>query len=233
MTGPRPAPGFSRRARPAPVLARRPTTPASVTAVSCTSPSGPDTSGFPSNEFVDLALQSGRLLGEISLAQMDAAENLLWKAQQALEAGDPQRAERLIERAARMPYDPGEEGSPGVRAASMLVYEAINDAFEVAKRDDMAWLEVPLAVHPDLDPTGQAYVASVVHGYVLQEPYFTISATEKRRIRAAVGDAPLEPDLGDGPDSTIEQRRDIIRSLVLAARALEDGYAAADKELST
>jgi hypothetical protein len=70
-------------------------------------------------------------------------------------------------------------------------------------------------------------VASVIHGFVLQGAFFDVSAVEKRRIREAFGDAPLEAELGDGPNSTLEQRQDIIRSLIMAAMALINAYAAA------
>jgi hypothetical protein len=86
---------------------------------------------------------------------------------------------------------------------------------------------VVLQVHPGLDPLGRAEVASLVHGFVLQGAIFTVTATEKRRIRQAFGDAPLEADLGDGPDATVEQRADIIRSLALAAAALSEAYTTA------
>ena len=66
-----------------------------------------------------------------------------------------------------------------------------------------------------------------VHGFVLQGAIFILTATEQRRIRQAFGDAPLEADLGDGPDATVEQRADIIRSLTLAAAALSEAYATA------
>ena len=47
------------------------------------------------------------------------------------------------------------------------------------------------------------------------------------------GDAPLEPNRGDEPDATREQRRRIIRSLVMATSALADAYTeAADASLS-
>lgn len=179
------------------------------------------------NEFGELARQSGRLLNELSHAQIAGAENLLTKAIRALDSEDDQRAEQLIRRAAQMPYDTREAGSPGVRAATLFVYGLISDQFEASDPDDMTWLDVALEVHPGLDPTGQAEVASVVHGFVLQGAFFDVSAVEKRRIREAFGDAPLEAELGDRPNSTLEQRQDIIRSLIMAAMALSNAYAAA------
>lgn len=179
------------------------------------------------NEFGELARQSGRLLNELSHAQIAGAENLLTKAIRALDSEDDQRAEQLIRRAAQMPYDTREAGSPGVRAATLFVYGLISDQFEASDPDDMTWLDVALEVHPGLDPTGRAEVASVVHGFVLQGAFFDVSAVEKRRIREAFGDAPLEAELGDRPNSTLEQRQDIIRSLIMAATVLSSAYAAA------
>jgi hypothetical protein len=180
----------------------------------------------PEGEFGELQRRSGRLLNTMSNAQVRAAENLLTKAARSLSAGDIARAERLIDRAAQMPYDAREEDSPGVRGASMLVRGIISDRFEHSEPDDMAWLDVVLAVHPHLDPLGRAEVASVVHGFVLQEAIFTVTQAEARRIRRHFGDAPLDADLGDGPEATVEQRRAIIRSLTTAAAALSDAFAA-------
>ena len=73
-------------------------------------------------------------------------------------------------------------------------------------------------------------MASVVHGFVLQEVLNDVFAVERRRIQRVFGDAPLEPELGDGPNSTAEQRQDIIRSLVIAAMALSNAYAAVATE---
>lgn len=200
---------------------------ASVATVTDPFSSGLDPARGQRNEFGELARQSGRLLNELSHAQIAGAENLLTKAIRALDSEDDQRAEQLIRRAAQMPYDTREAGSPGVLAATLFVYGLISDQFEASDPDDMTWLDVALEVHPGLDPTGRAEVASVVHGFVLQGAFFDVSAVEKRRIREAFGDAPLEAELGDGPNSTLEQRQDIIRSLIRAAMALSNAYAAA------
>ena len=109
----------------------------------------------------------------------------------------------------------------------MLVHGLVCDQFEVSAVDDQRWLDVALDVHAHLDGPGKADVASIVHGFVLQDAFYDVSPAEKRRIRQAVGDATLEAELGDGPDLTIERRQDIIRSLVEAALALHEGYAAA------
>ena len=174
--------------------------------------------------FGPLQVRSGRLLNQISTAQLMAAENLCSKAARSLSAGDQARAQRLIDRAARMPYDPREQGSPGVMGATLLVYTTISDQFEASEPDDPAWLDVVLAVHPHLDRIGQAEVASVVHGFVLQDALFTVTPGEARRIRRHFAHAPLNTDLDDGPDTTEDQRRAIIGSLATAAAALTDAY---------
>lgn len=178
-------------------------------------------------EFGELRRRSGRLLNEISSAQFRAAENLLTKAARSLSDGDPARADRLIDRVAQLPYDDRDGGSPGVDGASMLVYRIISDQFEASEPDYPAWLDVVLAVHPHIDPTAQADVASAVHGFVLQEAIYSVTPAEARRIRRHFGDAPLEADLGDRPDATVEERRAIIRSLTTAAASLAAAYAAA------
>ena len=203
---------------------------ASVAAVTDPFSSGRDAARGQRNEFGELARQSGRLLNELSDAQIAGAQNLLTKAIRALDLEDDERAEQLIRRAAQMPYDTREAGSPGVRAATLFVYGVISDQFEACDPDDMTWFDVALEVHPGLDPTGRAEVASVVHGFVLQGAFFDVSAVEKRRIREAFGDAPLEAELGDGPNSTLEQRQDVIRSLIMAAMALSNAYVAAVSE---
>ena len=128
--------------------------------------SGLDPARGPGNEFGELARQSGRILNELSHAQIAGAQNLLKKAIRELDSGEAKRAGQLIQRAALMPYDPREAGSPGVRAATLLVYEVISDQFEASDPADTTWLDVVLDVHPRLDPTGRAEVASVVHGFV-------------------------------------------------------------------
>lgn len=192
-----------------------------------TFPSAADPDPGQWNAFTEAARRSGRMLNAAGQAQIVGARNLLNKAIEHLASGDSQRAEQLMLRAARMPYDAREGGSPGVFAATMLVYDLISDYLEDSDFEDSSWLDVPIAVHDRLDATGRAEVASIVHGFVLQKTLFTTSPTEKRRIRQVFGDAPLDVDLGDVPNATVEQRQDIIRSLTQATMALEDAYAAA------
>lgn len=175
-------------------------------------------------EFGELARASGRSLNERSAAQIAGAGNLLTKATGHLRAGSTDKADALITRAAAMPYDVREVGSPGLWAASILVYGLVNDHFEECAQDDASWLDVALEVHAESSGPGRAELASTIHGYVLQRDLFELTPDERRRIVAAVGDAPLEADHGDGPDLTVEERADIIRSILSAACALHEGY---------
>jgi hypothetical protein len=97
----------------------------------------------------------------------------------------------------------------------------VNGRYEESAENDSRWLEVALDAHARLGGPGKAELASVIHGFVIQDLFFNLTTSERRRIQDAVGDAPLEADLGDGPEPTVDQRCDIIRSLVAAAVALQ------------
>lgn len=176
-------------------------------------------------EFGELAREDGRTLNARSDAQITGAENLLTKAVAATASGDVDRAERLIRRAADMPYDPREECSPGILGGSVLINRLISDRFEGSHVDDAGWLDVALEVHARVDGPGKAELASEIHDFARIDPTAGPTVAERRRIQEAVGDAPLDPDLGDGPELTVEGRCDILRSLVATALALEQGYA--------
>ena len=63
--------------------------------------------------------------------------------------GAPQRRAQLSVDV-ELPYDPREEGSPGVPAASVLVHSLIVDQSEASEPDDATWLDVIPAVHRHL-----------------------------------------------------------------------------------
>lgn len=148
--------------------------------------------------------------------------NLLDKALRRQGDGEDEPADRLIRRAAAMPWDTRMEGSPAVRGASQLLHELLSDWFEESDVDDLWWLEVATSAHDRLPRgPGRDEIASIVHGFVLQAGVYDTTKSEQRRIRAAFGDAPLEADLGDRPDQTPAGRESIIRSLLAAIRALE------------
>ena len=130
---------------------------------------------------------------------------------------------------AEMPYDEREASSPGVFAAGLMILRLLDDERDASDEEDQRWLDTALDVHERQDGLGKAKLASLLHGFVLQEAFYTLSEKEKRSIRQAVGNTPLEADLGDGPDVTVEQKQEIIRSLVQALRALFEAYDALDR----
>jgi hypothetical protein len=179
------------------------------------------------DEFRELTRESGRMRNEAFRTQQTGAENLLTKAMVSLESGDTDRAEKLIGRVAAMPYDEREEESPGVAAALMLVYNLVAQEFEDAQMGDTRWLEAALEIHAAADGAGKSHLASTINGFVLQDGIYTLNRDAKRRIREVVGDAPLEADVGEGPATTAEHRREvIITSLVRTALALDATYSA-------
>lgn len=175
-------------------------------------------------ELRDLTHESGRIQNEAFRAQQTGAGNLLTKAMISLGSGDTDRAEKLIGRVAAMPYDEREAEPPGVAAALMLVYNLVVDEFEDAAMGDTTWLDVALEVHAAADGAGKEHLASTLNGFVLQDRIFTVSRDEKRRIRQAVGNAPLDADVGEGPSATVEDRRKVITSLVRTAMELDAAY---------
>lgn len=175
-------------------------------------------------EFGELARETGRVLNQRLSAQLDGSINLLTKAMARLGAEDVEQADRLVRRAAEMPYDPHDEGSPGIRGAAQIVYELVSDQLEMSDEDDPTWLELTVGVHASVSGPGRIDLESVLHGFVLQRDLFSLSRDEQRLIRKTFGHAPLEAELGDGPDTTVEDRVVVIRSLLDAARALRSAY---------
>lgn len=175
-------------------------------------------------EFGELARDAGRVLNQRLFAQLDGAMNLLTKAASRLDSGETEQADRLIARAAAMPYDARDEGSPGVRSAAQIAYNLVSDQLEMSAEDDSGWLTVTIDVHAHLDGPGRVHLESVVHGFVLQDRLFTLSPAETRLIRKTFGHAPLEADLGDEPDTTAAERAVVIGSLIESARALRSAY---------
>jgi len=176
-------------------------------------------------EFAALIRESAPQAGDRSMARLTGAENLLAKAMVALAAGDGDRAEKLIRRTAEMAYDEHEEDWPGISGASLLVHDLVVDEFEASEFGDSRWLEVALDVHGRADGPARAELASTIHGFAAPDDP-DVSRAERRRIQQEVGNAPISADLGHDPELTLEQRLVIIRSLVAAAVALHEAYAA-------
>ncbi len=175
-------------------------------------------------ELGELARNAGRALNQRMLDQLDGSMNLLTKAVARLDAGDTGQADRLVARAAAMPYDPREEGSPGVQGAAQIVYNLISDQFEASAEDDSRWLTAAVDVHASTIGPARLNLESALHGFLLQDSLFALSRGEQRLIRKTFGHAPMEADLGDGPEATAGERVIVIDSLLGSARALRSAY---------
>lgn len=153
---------------------------------------------------------SGRMLNEMSMAQLHGATNLLTKAARALGTDDA-RAQRLIDRAAAMPWDDREERFMGVQAAASLVHAVVSDAFEDADVDDLRWLDAVEGALDRVGAHGQAQIRSTVRA--LAGPFFETSSEEERRLLAVAGDAPVDAEHVT-EDAGVAERADVIRDLV-------------------
>lgn len=172
----------------------------------------------------NVAQASGQLRNQMFFAQMEGATNLLHKAMTALETGDAERVDQLVARVAAMDYDDREWCFVGVRAATQLVHDEVYDAYQECDEDDSSWLDAALAAWDRVTGPGRDQLASSINGYVLQD-FFDLPRPETRRIRAAVGDAPLEVDHVGGPEASIAERTMVVRSLLEATLAFHLAYA--------
>lgn len=77
----------------------------------------------------------------------------------------------------------------------------------------MSWVEVAIDVHQALDGTVVTRWRRWFTDLSCKGLSSTFPPSKSDGSTQAFGDAPLEPELGDGPNSTLEQRHgDIIRS---------------------
>jgi hypothetical protein len=120
-----------------------------------------------------------------SEAGQEAALNLLNKALDALEHGDRVRATRLVERAARLPFDDHEEVRPGWFQAHMLLFDAVSDAAEEAEPGDARWLDAALGATEGAGDDGLADMLDVLR--TIDHDY-GVPPRESRRIRRKVAE---------------------------------------------
>ncbi|MEZ0164742.1 hypothetical protein AB2L27_08190 [Kineococcus sp. LSe6-4] len=75
-----------------------------------------------------------------------SADNLLGKASRALEAGDEEKARRLVERAMALPVDEHEGVHPAWWSSHMALHTLVVDAIEESEENDHRWLSAAEAV---------------------------------------------------------------------------------------
>ena len=125
--------------------------------------------------------------GHVQLAQSSAlhqgAENLLTKALDALAKDQPERAQALVRRALRIPFDEYEESSPAWWQAYFMVFMAITDEAEDGP-GDQAWLDAALQVEEQATGHGRDAVRLCLE--VMDHDY-ELNAGDSRLIRSRIG----------------------------------------------
>ncbi len=91
-------------------------------------------------------LTSGRTLSPFSQALWAGADNLLGKAAIALRQRDGERAERLVSRAASLPFDEHEESFPAALAVHLRLFSAVVEEMEESDVDDWGWLDAAVEI---------------------------------------------------------------------------------------
>lgn len=178
-------------------------------------------------------------LAPFSQAAMDAADTLLIKAITRLRRGDREAAERLIARAADIPFDDHERSWPGVNMVPLQVYRVLADQSEVIADyhdleddfEDEPPLEIEIAIRSiriDLSAVEGAALRYAIDELLTASDYHGIDSHQQKSIRKAQALLPAgeyNPDLG--PESSPQQRIEMIeagcRVAVLLLNSF-DGY---------
>jgi hypothetical protein len=144
--------------------------------------------------------ESNRLPGQDVSPDDAAASNLIAKALRALADGDDPRADLVIARATRLPYNVYEEYWPGLWAASMTLFDAVVDAME--ESDDEAWLHAAFVVLDRSEPVAAQMLEEVLR--IVRQDY-GLSRSEHKAVTRQLGAAgPAREGLCDpwGPDES-------------------------------
>ena len=158
-------------------------------------------------------LTSGLVLQPFSRALHEAAENLLLKARVALEEGDEERTAKFVVRAAALQYDEHEGAQPAVTIASMALFNEVVDAMEDADEGDATWLTTAFAVLDHVEGVAEMGLRHVLD--VLSRDFtLSLSRRETKLIRREIGRPGPELDLGLTRDSSVEEIRDVVLSLL-------------------
>lgn len=164
----------------------------------------------------DVERASNRVLSSFSQACQQGADNLLANALRRLAAGDEAGAARLVERAARLPYDSYEDAAPAAVAAHMLLFTAVMVELESSDENDSTWLDAALALLPAATERDRFEMRDTL---VPLRQDFDLTKAEARRIDAALRDIPEDPglsDMGNLPVAELEERVTGTLRLVLA-----------------
>ena len=164
--------------------------------------------------FGDVESISGQTLQPFSEASQRGAGNLLDKAAKALAVGDDERARRLVDRAARMPYDRHEGTAPAAWAVHMKLFCLVTDTLEQSAIGDPRWLDAAIAV---LDDDGPArFVLRDVLTAIDSD--YEMNRDERSRLCAAIAVVPVRVALRDLDLEPAELADHVVSVLVVCNR---------------
>ena len=166
----------------------------------------------------DVDLASYRATADFGRASSDAAANLLRKAAEALEACDEERARAHVDRAARLPFDDSEDWAPAAAEASMVLFNAVADAFEESYNGELAWIRAAGTAASRSDDVGRVQMRATLQTIGSE---YEVSRKERAAIRAVTATLPAGPELRDQILEPRELSASIMSVLKLCA-AYED-----------
>lgn len=153
----------------------------------------------------------------VSVAAQQGAENLLTKARRALDNDDLDRADTLVDRAVRLPFDEHEHAWPAALAVHMDLFCAITDALESAADDDSRWLTAALTCLGQVDRRATCDLRDVL---LAIDHDYQISEAEHRQINSAIAPVPARAELRD-LDLTPPQLREHVMAILDTRRAYD------------
>lgn len=122
-----------------------------------------------------------------------AAENLVRKVADALLDGDVERAHRVAERAAGLPYDEHQEMWPGVAVADQEIFNTLTDAVEIWPADEHSWVDAVSAGMAE-SPTAAEQLSHVAAILAHTATDVEIAPAEQARLsRIAGAQDPMRP----------------------------------------
>jgi len=174
--------------------------------------------------------RSGDAFGVLGSAEMftlrtvgtRSADNLLGKARRVWH-DDRERALAYVEHAVRLPLDEVERVAPVVLAAHTMLFSDVVDVLEAADPADSRWLDAALAVMETGAPHAQEALRNVFGAIDQDHTLYSVSPSERRRLRVAMNGGPTGPDPWDvDPARTVEYVLGIIDTCEAYAAALAD-----------
>lgn len=173
-------------------------------------------------------------LAPFSQAAMTAADNLLVKAVSRLRRGDRVAADKLIARAAEIPFDDHERWWPGLNMATVQVYSVLADQSELIAdhhdfEDDIvveAPFEIDVVVRSitrDLSAVEGAALHYAIDEILTASDYHGIDRHQQKRISTVQAMLPQgEYDRDLGPDASPRQRVELIAAACRVAALMLD-----------